>query len=540
MMRGSRVGSFGCGKATAPVIGRGFARGGRMILVFAIAAGCSGAGSTSGAGGKGRGGSDGGLGGMGGGPSVGTAGVGGAPAGSGGMGGHGGIAGGPGPDGKGGGAGSGAGIGGVRGGAAGSGGTIGGAAGGGVSGISGVGGAGGMGVVPQPCPGATLVTDQIDHFFLARPDARDFYWVDYDFFAGSAAAPGLLKKVSADGGPPTTIFSNNGPNALNGGAIYDVADDNDNLYVNTWSRNATSPMLTDYIWKVPKNGDAPTPLLTTDLSLPSNPIGVQPTKGIRNKMVSDGKRLYFMGNSNPDAPGSWAAAVPGYGSEGVYSIATASAPAKSFVQICAQGPADAPGWSLSPDGAALGNSCGNPDGSITIANGNVYMTGPFLLSFPAAGSATPSPPVNLFPPTFRWGHAADLMIGVPLITSGGGIFWFDESLGNTLYKVPESGGEPEALFENPGWGFEFADAAAYKGKIYFVSAETAGTEAHYFITAVVMDGSDHGVGENVSETFDFAYSFPSSVYASDAGLFAVVAVRGKTISDITYRAYLCP
>jgi len=107
-------------------------------------------------------------------------------------------------------------------------------------------------------------------------------------------------------------------------------------------------------------------------------------------------------------------------------------------------------------------------------------------------------------------------------------------------RRPGSTAVPEALFENPGWELEYADAAAYKGKIYFISAETAGTEAHYFIRAVVMDGSDHGVGEKVSETFDFAYSFPSSVYASDAGLFAVVAVRGRTISDITYRAYLCP
>jgi len=126
------------------------------------------------------------------------------------------------------------------------------------------------------------------------------------------------------------------------------------------------------------------------------------TQTLRNRMVSDGTRLYFAGVSNATAPGSWAAAGTGFGADGFFSIAVNPSPAQSFTQICANtGPSDATGWYLSPDGASLFSNCG-ANGPIAVASGNVYTTGQFLLSFPAAGSLAPTSPVNMFAPTFRF------------------------------------------------------------------------------------------------------------------------------------------
>ena len=267
---------------------------------------------------------------------------------------------------------------------------------------------------------------------------------------------------------------------------------------------------------------------------------MRPTQTLRNRMVSDGTRLYFAGVSNATAPGSWAAAGTGFGADGVFSIAVNPSPAQSFTQICANtGPSDATGWYLSPDGASLFSNCG-AKGPIAVASGNVYTTGQFLLSFPAAGSLSPTSPVNMFAPTFRFDHPVSFT-QTSLIVSDGRIFWLDGSGDETLFMLDGKGATPVFLATTPGWIFVDGDMAAYKGKIYYPTAEHTTAGDRGYVRAVAMDGSDNGRSKNVSEPFPQDRSWPAYVYASDAGLFVVVIVRGPTASfeDYSLRVYLC-
>jgi len=381
-------------------------------------------------------------------------------------------------------------------------------------------------MIGVPCAGATLVTDQITSWlFNSDPlvDNNFVYWLS-ETIGTSGLQTGLptdhIMKAPVGGGAPSVVFDSpdNGTNLPTG--IHALTADATNFYANAPKDGTLTGANCVFIWRIPKDGSAPTPFyvggLSSCLFKTSIFTFLQPYGG-RNSLFTDGTSLFVYGQlnqgSNPNGLFS-------------FSLSTGSGPSR----IC--------------DGTDGYCSFQNTS-AVTAVGGVLYgLSSSRVFSMPLTGGAD-MVPTSLFGNSTVFGQLSNVIV------QGGYIYWYD---GRSLHRLSTSGGAETILstsVDSNGHGAPGIDAPApgpivLRGDyVYHVCAlgpDRGAPVDDYYLCRTSINATC-GTPERLSDPWMHSASWYdggyAAVIANDTNIF-VVMLKATNSPQVSGRIYRCP